>query len=204
MARKPIFDDTGIIIDTAFDIIRDQGLNNFSTRKLAAELKVSKNAVSNYISTKEEILEEVVKKFYSIFTERVLEKTKEKEEYYKHNLLDLYIIFADVLYDMILEHGDVYKIATRDFCKTFEQDTKIEEKFKLVFPVYKLLVDNFRYEDYPEFSNQDFIEKQDLLTILMLNMNTIELNRENKMGKEEHMRLFRKAFYLIIEKDPDS
>ena len=204
MARKPIFDDTGIIIDTAFDIIKDEGFDNFSTRILAAKLKVSKNAVSNYISTKEELLKEVVKKFYTIFTERVLDKIKTKEEYYKNNLLDLYLVFADVLYDMILEHGDVYKIATRDFCKTFEQNITIDDKFKLIFPVYTLLIENFKYQDYPEFTDEDYIEKQDLLTMLMINMNTIELNRENKIGKEEHMRLFRKAFYLITEKKPDN
>ena len=203
MPRKPIFSDTGIIIDTAFDIIKNEGLNSFSTRKLASRLKVSKNAVSNYISTKEEIIKKVVEKFYILFTERVLEKIKTKEEYYKKNLLDLYLIFADVLYDMILENGDVYKIAALDFYKTFDYNTKIEEKFKLVFPVYTLLIDNFRFQDYPEFNDNDYIEKQDLLTMLMLNMNTIELDRENKIGKEEHMRLFKKAFYLITEKTAD-
>ena len=201
MARKPIFEDTSIIIDAAFNIIKDEGLNNFSTRRLASELKVSKNAVSNYLSTKEDIIKKVVEKFYMLFTQNVLEKIKTEEEYYKNNLFDLYIIFADVLYDMISEYGDVYKIATRDFNKVFEQNIKIEDKFKLVFPIYSFLNDDFKYNDHPELNTQDSLDKHDLLTMLMINMNTIELNRTNKIGKEEHMRLFRKAFYLITEKN---
>ncbi len=200
MARKPIFEDTSIIIDAAFNIIKDEGLNNFSTRRLASELKVSKNAVSNYLSTKEDIIKKVVEKFYILFTQNVLEKIKTEEEYYKNNLFDLYIIFADVLYDMISEYGDVYKIATRDFNKVFEQNINIEDKFKLVFPIYSFLIGDFIFNDHPELNTQDSMDKHDLLTMLMLNMNIIELNRTNKIGKEEHMRLFRKAFYLITEK----
>ncbi len=204
MARKPIFEDTSIIIDAAFNIIKDEGLNNFSTRRLASELKVSKNAVSNYLSTKEDIIKKVVEKFYILFTQNVLEKIKTEEEYYKNNLFDLYIIFADVLYDMISEYGDVYKIATRDFNKVFEQNINIEDKFKLVFPIYSFLIGDFIFNDHPELNTQDSMDKHDLLTMLMLNMNIIELNRTNKIGKEEHMRLFRKAFYLITEKKQET
>ena len=101
---------------------------------------------------------------------------------------------------MISEYGDVYKIATRDFNKVFEQNINIEDKSKLVFPIYSFLIGDFIFNDHPELNTQDSMDKHDLLTMLMLNMNIIELNRTNKIGKEEHMRLFRKAFYLITEK----
>ncbi len=199
MPRKPIFDNTDIIIDTAFNIIREEGFYNFSTRRLASKLEVSKNAVFNYLKTKEDIINKVVEKFYTIFVENVLKMIKNNEDHYKKNLFDIYLIIADVLYDMVLEYGDVYKIAIRDFNKTFEPETTTENKFKLLFPVFTFLIDDFKYTEYKEFTEQDFLDKHHLLIVLIINMNTIELNRETKIGKDEYMRLFRKAYSLVME-----
>ena len=199
MPRKPIFSNSDIIIDTAFDIIKDEGFYNFSTRKLASRLKVSKNAVFNYIDTKEDLIDKVVEKFYSIFINNVLDMIKNNKDHYKKNFFDLYLIIADVLYDMVIEYGDIYKIAIRDFNKTFEPNTEIGNRFKMIFPVFSSIIDNFKYSSYKEFTAQDFLDRHHILVVLLINMNTIELNRNMKTGKEEYMRLFRKAYSLIMK-----
>ncbi len=98
-----------------------------------------------------------------------------------------------------MQRYDVYKLAIRDFNQTFEPDTAVENKFRLLFPVFNSLIDDFKYTEYKEFTEQDFLDKHRLLIGLLIAMNTIELNRETKVGKEEYMRLFRKAYSLITE-----
>jgi AcrR family transcriptional regulator len=200
MPRKPIFKDNNIIIDTAFEIIKDDGFKNFTTRKLASNLGVSKNAVFNYFPTKEDIITKVVEKFFNIMTKNVLEKIKTKKNYYKENLFYLYPVYADILYDMVIRYGDVYKLAHRDFLKTFEKNTAIEIKFKLFAPIFSFLFENFKFTDYPMFNSQDFLDKNHLLFMFLSSMDITESNRTNKIGKDEHMRLFHKAWLLITEK----
>ena len=202
MPRKPLFKDKEIIIEKAFELIKNQGFNNFTTRNLAHELNVSKNAVFNYFNNKEEIINKVIDKFYNILNTQIIKIISENKDYYKDNLMDIFILYADILYDMVLENGDIYKLVVRDNINFYENNISTEEKYIRTFPIYDFLYENFSYEEHMHFTTQDTIDKRYILTLLMDKMFTVELNRKSKTGKDEFMRLYKKAFYMITEENP--
>lgn len=56
MARAKLLARPGLIPETALSIIADEGIARFSTRKLAAELKISPMTIYNYYENRETVL----------------------------------------------------------------------------------------------------------------------------------------------------
>lgn len=79
MARKKLIYDRQKIIDTSFDIILNEGIDAFSARRLAAELKISSMTVYNYYKNIEEIKKEVVIRGFNILYKMFFNAMQEQE-----------------------------------------------------------------------------------------------------------------------------
>jgi AcrR family transcriptional regulator len=64
MARAKVFLDPEVIIDQAYDLIKENGVEGLSVRKLATKLGVSSMTLYNYVENIEEIREKVVFKAF--------------------------------------------------------------------------------------------------------------------------------------------
>ncbi len=67
MGRSKKIVDTELIVDKALDLIRNSGFDQFSTRKLAAELNISAMTLYNYFENKDAILLRVIIKGFDVF-----------------------------------------------------------------------------------------------------------------------------------------
>jgi AcrR family transcriptional regulator len=198
MGRKQSYTDNSKIIDCAFELIAVEGFSHFSTRRLASKLGISKTTAYNYIQNKESIIELVVDKAFKLFYQDVFTLI-DIRKYKVIHFFDLLLVIAEVLQDSLMQYGDVYKLAYRQMGKSFENGISIEERFVYLYPLYCRIFPDFKYEDFPEFSSQDFLAKHHYLIVLINEMAVIELNRKNKIGKEKHLELIRNAWSLITQ-----
>ncbi len=79
MARKKLIFDRQKIIDSSFNIILNEGIDAFTARRLALELKISSMTVYNYYKNIDEIKKEVVIRGFSILYKMFFNAMQEQE-----------------------------------------------------------------------------------------------------------------------------
>ena len=199
MGRKQVFDNTELIVNTAFNLIKDEGFKSFSTRRLAIELGISKTTAYNYLKSKESIIEEVVAKAIKIYHSAILQLIN-KKKYQVTDIFELLLVRAEVIYDFVIEFRDIYKLTNRQISSViYDKDLSLEQRFGHVGSLYTKVFPEYRDDMNKLFPSQDILDKHQLLTVLINNLAVIEMDRKNKIGKNKHMELVGKSWSLITE-----
>jgi AcrR family transcriptional regulator len=186
MARKKLIFDRQKIIDTSFAIILNEGIEAFSARRLALELKISSMTVYNYYKNIDEIKKEVIIQGFNLLYKMFFRAMKCKEKLsttddIKHlcrtfavNMINFAHEYKEIYLLMFTEHGSKFRKdhETRLFYNFFPQladriklnqgeGTDLKKKFYLYEMIIQgLIMEKIRKPN--DFSRQKFDEYIDL------------------------------------------
>jgi AcrR family transcriptional regulator len=100
--------DTSIVVEAAIALIEERGFDEFSTRRLAAELRISAMTLYNYYDNRDAILKETVLRGFQIFWEGLPDKIDECYESCS-NPLRVYSVLAEHLIDFAVARPNLYR-----------------------------------------------------------------------------------------------
>jgi AcrR family transcriptional regulator len=140
MSRKRIFFDKITIINKSFQIIKEEGLESFSARRLAAELKISPMTVYNYYKNLDEIKKEVIIKGFNIFYKKISrDLEKEKDNFSVNDLTRLIRLFAINMLSFAQENKGIYLLMFGEESYKFRKEHEVRPFFNfLTQMVYRL------------------------------------------------------------------
>ncbi len=108
MGRGKKIVDTRVVVDAAVALIEARGYEEFSTRRLAAKLRISAMTLYNYYENREAILRDVVLRALSIFREGLPEKIEACHGADGYPLR-AYMALAEHLLDFALARPNLYR-----------------------------------------------------------------------------------------------
>ncbi|HET7838642.1 MAG TPA: TetR/AcrR family transcriptional regulator [Rectinemataceae bacterium] len=100
--------DTSVVVEAAIALIETKGFDEFSTRRLAAELRISAMTLYNYYDNRDAILKETVLRGFQIFWEGLPEKI---DVCYNAcaNPLRVYAVLAEHLIEFAVARPNLYR-----------------------------------------------------------------------------------------------
>jgi len=111
MGRKRLIKDKWKIVETAFEMIEIEGINNFSTRKLAQRLGISTMTLYNYVPNMAAIEKEVVLLGFNKLNSLILKEIQmEKEQLSKDGIRLICRISAWKKIDFAEKHKEIYML----------------------------------------------------------------------------------------------
>jgi AcrR family transcriptional regulator len=123
MARKKLIFDRQKIIDSSFNIILNEGIDAFTARRLALELKISSMTVYNYYKNIDEIKKEVVIRGFSILYKMFFNAMQEQEKSStKDDIKRLCRIFATSMINFAREYKEIYVLMFTEHGSKFRKD----------------------------------------------------------------------------------
>lgn len=126
MVRRRVILDKQQIIDTSFGIIKNEGVESFTARRLARELNISPMTVYNYMKNIDEIKKEVIKKGLSILYKMIFQMIESKEkDLEKEGVKLLCKILAINMMKFALENKEIYSLMLTEYGHKFRNDPEI-------------------------------------------------------------------------------
>ncbi len=108
MGRGKKIVDTSVVVEAAVALIETSGFDEFSTRRLAAELRISAMTLYNYYDNRDAILKETVLRGFQIFWEGLPEKIDRCYDACA-NPLRVYSVLAEHLIEFALARPNLYR-----------------------------------------------------------------------------------------------
>jgi AcrR family transcriptional regulator len=124
--------DTSLVIKAAVDFIEEKGYEEFSTRRLAASLRISAMTLYNYFENREAILKEAVLRSFDIYWEGFPGKI---EDCFARcgNPLRVYRVLAEHLLQFALTKPNLYRFLFWADLSEVEQDERIGLRYREAF-----------------------------------------------------------------------
>ncbi len=126
MARKKIIFEKQKIVDTSFHIIKSEGNEAFSARRLATELNISSMTVYNYYKNIDEIKKEVIIKGFNILYKMIFhDMENKKEKLAEEGICCLCRIMALNMMNFALGNKEIYILMFTEYGYKFRKDHEI-------------------------------------------------------------------------------
>ncbi len=186
VGRKHSLENTDVIVECAYELIRTEGFSSFSTRRLAAKLDVSKTTAYNYLPNKEEIIEKVVARAKVIFHQG-LEELAADRNYAIVDLFDCLLAAAEALYIFVKENGDIFKLMFRGFNPHFEGGLSALERIAYLRPVFARLLPDYDGPEHAGLLTEEKLDKYYFISVMVFELCLIELNRVTKIEHKAFM-----------------
>ena len=119
-----------MIIDTSVEIIKNEGIEAFSARRLAAELNISSMTVYNYYRNIDEIKKEVIIKGFSILYKMIFQEILEKKNNLsKDVIICLSKIMAVNMMNFALENKEIFILMFTEYGYKFRKDSELRHYY---------------------------------------------------------------------------
>lgn len=154
MARNKAIYSKQEIINTAFNIIKSEGIASFSARRLAKELGVSSMTIYNYVKNINEIKKEVIIKGFNILYKNVYEDiTHHKDDMLKDNKVKAICRLTAVnMYEFAEEYKEIYTLMF-----LLSDDIRKDPEVRPLYGFYSKLAYRFKLDDHKKESmNKSF------------------------------------------------
>ena len=162
MPRSKLFVDKVVIIDTAYELIREIGGENFSVRKLAVQLNISPMTIYNYVKNVDAIFKEVIIKAFNAFLKRLNQEMNQSDIPLSIEGVKMAIrIIARIRLEFALENQELFTLMYGPFGMNLENDPEL-------FPYYNLemqLLYGFSFLD----EDTELIRKKIMLLNITIN-----------------------------------
>ncbi len=191
MGRSKKIVDTNLIVDKALDLIETNGYNQFSTRKLAAELNISAMTLYNYFENRDAIIAQVVIKGYDLFWSGLPD---DLESYGRKNgnPLKVYNLMTDYLISFGLARPHLYTFIFNSNLNQLQQNPEIYTRYAAVFLFVKKYA---RPEADLDLIHSDLYMFQVLANALVLNA----IQGRSNMSPDIFRKSMSRAYELCIQ-----
>jgi AcrR family transcriptional regulator len=191
MGRAKKILDRDLIVEKALVLIGDYGYEQFSTRKLATELKISAMTLYNYFENRDAILSRAIVKGYDLFWSGIPE---DLESYGRKagNPLRVYTLMTDYLVDFGRERPMLYSFLFNSKLSHLQRDPEIYTRYASVFLFVK------RYASPGadlDLIHSDLYMFQVLANALVL----YAISGRTSMNHESFQRSISRAYELCIQ-----
>jgi len=128
MSRTRVIFDRNQIIDIAFAIVKEEGSEALSSRRVCKELNVSSMTIYNYVGSMDEIKREVVLKIFDVMYRRIFVELKENRALGKDNA-SLAKALAMSIFDFACENPNLFLFLYTEQAK-FHNDAEVRQFYK--------------------------------------------------------------------------
>lgn len=125
MGRNKILHDKHQIIDTASMIVKNEGIEALSARRIASELGVSSMTMYNYVSNIDEVKRELMIRGYNELFRDITQKLALKEKKQRTGVSAFIKIYAEQFYEYGARHRNLMKFMLGEGYTKFYADVEL-------------------------------------------------------------------------------
>ncbi len=200
MGRKHAVENDDVIVECAYELIKRGGFPSFSTRQLAAKLKISKTTAYNYLPSKEEIILRVVERGTKLYHQG-LNSLIESRAYAVADLFDALLVAAEAMYFFVAENGDVFKLMFRNYNRYFEDGLTEIERIGFLRPIFARFFPQFESTEYSSFNTVDKLNRYYYISVTVFQLCVIDQNRTVKIDRQKFMEQICEVWSLLAKKE---